>query len=161
MDKPDLVLESKTTAERDEITVTFSFRNRGKTDCAVILEDYYREFIPRLFDAEGKELIPWDRRATHGARAEPIGVKASPPPAGGTLEAGFISLASKRRHAYSTYQDWNLEKMSAQRLSVQFTYRITPEMAARVARKGTPGAIVGEWTSPQIDVTFDPQAESP
>jgi hypothetical protein len=155
-DAPDLVFESKIARRKDEILVTFYLRNRGTPDLRVLLENYYCNFETRLFDRQGVERIPWDQRATQGARAEPLRVTPAPLPAGGRLEVGYFLLSPKRRNAFSGPLNWNLERVPAQTFSVEFTVRMPREMADRAALRGGSGIIVGEWTSPRVAVSYDP-----
>lgn len=155
-DAPDLVFESKITKRKDEILLKFFLRNRGSTHLAVLLDDYYCNFETRLFDGRGLEQKPWDQRATQGARAEPQRVTPAPLPAGGRLEVGYFLISPKRRNAFSGPLNWDLEKKPAQTFSVEFTYRMPREMADRAALRGGSGIIVGEWTSPRVAVSYNP-----
>ena len=156
MTAPDLSIESTREEKRDRITLRFHLKNQGDAPVSVVLDDFFCEFHPRLFDAAGRELRAHDARALMGMRMEPNSVKATVIAPGKSADLGYVEVALERASASAHYLDWELQDLAGQKIQAEFGYQMLKERAARTEQRGAPGAITGRWTSARVEIELPP-----
>lgn len=148
----DLAIESTTEQKAGTVTLRFRLRNTGSAAAAVVLDDHFCQTRTRVFDADGKELPPHDRRAAQGFRRPPDKVAATALAPGKSVEIGYFEFRSSHVLADSGPLSWDLEFQAGRKIGVEFSYLLLQERAEQSAALGAPGAAVGEWTGARVEV---------
>ncbi len=147
-----LSLEAVPALENGKPVVVARLRNQSKRACVVVLDDFFCRTETQLYDGTGKLLEPRDSRAVRGMRRPPDSVKPVTLEPGGAVEVMTFSIVVDYANAMAGDLSWELQDLAGQTLKVSFTYTFPKEMLGKVEKIGAAGAVVGEWTSPKVEV---------
>jgi hypothetical protein len=147
-----LSLEAASAQENGKPVVIARLRNQSKEPCVVVLDDLFCQVETHLFTEKGKPLEALDVRAVLGVREPPQRldpVKIAP---GAAVDLATFSMALDHSRAIAGPLSWELQDVAGQTLKVEFRYCLPREMLERVEKLGALGALVGNWTSPKVEV---------
>jgi hypothetical protein len=142
-----------TGAWRPTILVEATIKNISSKPVALLLDDYLGDSIDvRLYDPAGREIARRDNRATHGARAHPVTLKTEQLAPGQTFMLTAFDFVSAGGGGAAHEFSWELEELRGKSISIQFSYSVSPELAAAVKTEFHQEIQSGRWTSPRVTI---------